>query len=148
MATYIALLRKEAKSDFGVDFPDFPGCVTGGRTLEEARIMAAEALGLHLEGMVGDGDEIPAPSTLDQVTADPANADAVPFLVTVRDPQPKAVRVNVSFPPDVLEQIDEAAERESLSRSAFLAKAALARARAAAPKRGGRQRRRGSSRAG
>jgi len=25
MATYIALLRKEKDSDFGVDFPDFPG---------------------------------------------------------------------------------------------------------------------------
>ena len=36
MATYIALLRKEKESDFGVDFPDFPGCITVGKTLEEA----------------------------------------------------------------------------------------------------------------
>ncbi len=28
MATYIALLRKEKDTDFGVDFPDFPGCIT------------------------------------------------------------------------------------------------------------------------
>ena len=31
MTTCIALLRKEATSDYGVDFPDFPGCVTAGR---------------------------------------------------------------------------------------------------------------------
>jgi len=36
MANYIALLQKEEDSDFGVSFPDFPGCVTAGRTLDEA----------------------------------------------------------------------------------------------------------------
>jgi predicted RNase H-like HicB family nuclease len=49
MVTYIALLRKETGSDYGVSFPDFPGCVTAGRTLEEARRLAAEALAFHVE---------------------------------------------------------------------------------------------------
>ncbi len=39
MAAYIALIRKENGSDFGVNFPDFPGCMTAGRTLEEARVV-------------------------------------------------------------------------------------------------------------
>ncbi len=52
---YIAYLHKERKSNFGVSFPDFPGCVTGGKTLEEARRMAAEALSFHVEGMVHGG---------------------------------------------------------------------------------------------
>jgi hypothetical protein len=43
---YIAYRHKDRKSDFGVSFPDFPGCITAGRTLEEARRRAAEALGL------------------------------------------------------------------------------------------------------
>ena len=51
MAAYIALLRKDASSDYGVDFPDLPGCVTAGRSLEEARRAAAEALAVRLEGM-------------------------------------------------------------------------------------------------
>ncbi len=34
--SYIALLRKDEGSDYGVEFPDFPGCVTAGKTLEEA----------------------------------------------------------------------------------------------------------------
>ena len=33
---YVAYLHKDRDSDFGVSFPDFPGCVTAGRTLEEA----------------------------------------------------------------------------------------------------------------
>ena len=44
MSTYIALIRKDPDSDYGVDFPDFPGCVTAGSTLDEARSMADEAL--------------------------------------------------------------------------------------------------------
>lgn len=62
---YIAYLHKDRDSDFGVSFPDFPGCVTAGRTLEEARRIAAEALALHIAGMVEDGQAIPEPSSLD-----------------------------------------------------------------------------------
>ena len=50
MTSYIALIHKEPRSDFGVSFPDFPGCVTAGRTLDEARKMAEEALALHVDG--------------------------------------------------------------------------------------------------
>ena len=57
----IAYLHKDPNSDFSVSFPDFPGCVTAGRTLEEARHMAVEALGLHINGMIEDCEGIPAP---------------------------------------------------------------------------------------
>src|SRR5437899_973413 len=78
---YIAYLHKDRKSDFGVSFPDFPGCITAGRTLEEARRRAAEALSFHIAGMVEDGVKIPRPSTVDDVVGDPAIKDAVAFLV-------------------------------------------------------------------
>ena len=42
--TYIGLVHKDAGSDYGVSFPDLPGCVTAGATLDEARVMAADAL--------------------------------------------------------------------------------------------------------
>jgi predicted RNase H-like HicB family nuclease len=48
---YIAIIHKEPNSDFGVSFPDFPGCITAGRTLGEARDMAAEALAGHIAVM-------------------------------------------------------------------------------------------------
>jgi predicted RNase H-like HicB family nuclease len=80
---YIAYLHKKRKSDFGVSFPDFPGCVTAGKTLEEARCMAAKALALHIQGMAEDGETIPKPSTIDDVADDPALTGAVAFLVSV-----------------------------------------------------------------
>jgi len=91
---YIAYLHKDSKSDFGVSFPDFPGCVTAGKTLEEARRMAAEALALHIGGMAEDGEAIPEPSTIDDVADDPAMKGAVAFLVSVD--LEKTVRVNIT----------------------------------------------------
>src|ERR1700721_3548003 len=78
---YIAYLHKDRKSDFGVSFPDFPGCITAGRTLEEARRRAAEALSFHIAGMIEDGEKVPNPSTIDDVVSDPALKGAVAFLV-------------------------------------------------------------------
>ena len=91
MASYIAFLRKDTDSDYGVDFPDFPGCVTAGATLEEARIMAAEALAGHIACLIEADEDVPEPSTLDAVVVDPANRDALPFLVTVAEPRARAV---------------------------------------------------------
>jgi predicted RNase H-like HicB family nuclease len=122
MTAYLALLRKEPGSDFGVDFPDFPGCVTAGKTLEEARQMAAEALALHVEGMVEDREPIPAPSTLDAVMGDPQNRDAVAFLVDAGTRPAKSVRINVMLPEDLVAAIDRVAS----NRSRFLADAAVA----------------------
>jgi predicted RNase H-like HicB family nuclease len=83
---YIAYLHNDRDSDFGVSFPDFPGCVTAGKTLEEARRLAAEALALHIEGMIEDEDEIPRPSTLDALANGPSMKDSAAFLVSVEPP--------------------------------------------------------------
>ena len=81
MRQYIALIHKDADSDFGVSFPDLPGCVTAGVDLDNARGMAEEALGLHLEGMERDGDPIPEPSSLEAIMAKD-NRTGVAILVT------------------------------------------------------------------
>ncbi len=73
---YIAYLHKESDSDFGVSFPDFQGCITAGKTLEEARTMAQEALRFHIKGMHEDGHTIPAPSSLDQLAGNIQMKDA------------------------------------------------------------------------
>jgi predicted RNase H-like HicB family nuclease len=125
MASYIALLRKDPTSDFSVDFPDFPGCITAGRTLEEARRMAAEALAFHIAGMVEDHDPIPEPSALDSVMADPENHEAVAFLVDVGTRPAKSIRINVMLPEDLVAAIDRVAS----NRSRFLADAAMANLR-------------------
>ena len=81
---YIAYLHKDKNSDYGVSFPDFPGCITAGSTLEEARRMAVEALAFHVDGMREDGETIPQPSTLDELRNDPSMKGAVAFLTEVR----------------------------------------------------------------
>ncbi len=87
---YIAYLHKDRDSDFGVSFPDFPGCVTAGKTLEEARRMAAEALALHIEGMIEDGDAVPPSSNLDALANDLNMKGRVVILVSVRQATEKA----------------------------------------------------------
>lgn len=120
MTSYIGLIRKDADSDFGVDFPDFPGCISAGTTLDEARRMAQEALELHVGGMIEDGEALPVGSSLETIMADPENADAVAFVVTVPDAADRTVRVNITLPERLLRRIDERAK----NRSAFLARAA------------------------
>jgi predicted RNase H-like HicB family nuclease len=121
---YIAYLHKDPDSDFGVSFPDFPGCITAGRTLEESYRMAAEALTLHIAGMVEDGDTIPEPSTLDALAEDPDRKGAVVVLVHVEPPE-KTVRINITVKTKQIELIDEMAEREGMSRSAYMVQASL-----------------------
>ena len=122
---YIAYLHKERKSDFGVSFPDFPGCITAGKTLDEARRLAPEALALHIKGMIEDGEPIPQPSTIDDLAGDPALKEAVAFLVKV-DVGEKAERFNITARPSQMEEIDRLAEREGMTRSAYMVRSALA----------------------
>ena len=124
---YIAYMRKDRDSDFGVSFPDFPGCVTAGKTLEEARRMAAEALALHIEGMVEDGDAVPAPSNLDALRNDPNMRGAVAVLVSVEPAPEKTVRINITARESQLETIDQLARKAGLTRSAFIVQSSLNR---------------------
>jgi predicted RNase H-like HicB family nuclease len=124
MRNYIGLIHKEADSDFGVSFPDFPGVVTAGKSLDDARAMAEEALAFHIEGMLADGEVVPEPSSLEEVMANPENRDGVAILVGGKTDTRKIVRVNVTFSEDVLEQIDRYAEAHGFTRSGFLTRAA------------------------
>jgi predicted RNase H-like HicB family nuclease len=124
MRSYIGLIHKDADSHFGVSFPDFPGVITAGTNLDDARAMAEEALTLHVEGLVEDGEAIPEPSALEEVMSDSDNRSGVAILVAVKNDQPKVVRVNVTLPGDILEQIDKYAEAHGYTRSGLLGQAA------------------------
>ncbi|MBW8878489.1 MAG: type II toxin-antitoxin system HicB family antitoxin [Acidobacteria bacterium] len=125
MPSYIALLRKDPDSDYGVEFPDFPGCVTAGKDLEEARSLAEEALAFHLEGLAEDEAPLPEPSGLEQVMADPANRQAIALLVEVPETRAATVRVDLALPESTIREIDAKAQARGISRSAFLEEAAL-----------------------
>jgi predicted RNase H-like HicB family nuclease len=121
MASYIAVVHKDPKSDYGVSFPDFPGCVTAGNTIDDAKDMAQQALPFHIKGMFRDGETIPKPSSLEDIMADPDYADATAFMVVhIPDVKPKTMRVNITVPEDALRQIDIMARKRGMSRSSFL----------------------------
>ncbi|SHF89426.1 Predicted nuclease of the RNAse H fold, HicB family [Desulfacinum infernum DSM 9756] len=125
MAHYIAVVHKDPDSDFGVSFPDFPGCITAGKDMDEAKDRAQEALRLHVHGILEDGGRLPVPSKLEEVAADPDFADAVAFLVIeAPDSRPRTVRINITVPETTLRRIDAEARKRGMSRSAFLVRAA------------------------
>ena len=123
-----AVIVKDPDSDFGVVFPDFPGCVSAGRTLDEAVRGAHEALAGHAALMVADGDDLPEPTPLEVVAAERDAATVAITLVAVILPG-KAQRVNITIDAGLLDEIDAIAD----NRSRFLSEAAraeLARRRA------------------
>jgi predicted RNase H-like HicB family nuclease len=125
MTNYIAIVHKDPKSDFGVSFPDFPGCITAGKNIDDAKDMAKEALTLHIQGMIEDGQDLPSPSNLEEIMADPDFGEATAYLVVeVPDTKPRTVRVNITVPETTLKQIDAAAKKHGMSRSSFLVHAA------------------------
>ncbi|MGL4942419.1 MAG: type II toxin-antitoxin system HicB family antitoxin [Thermoguttaceae bacterium] len=69
--TYAAVFEP-TKNGYSVYFPDVPGCISVGDTLEDAKREAADALALHLYGMTEDGQPLPqvhAKPTIDPDTA-------------------------------------------------------------------------------
>ncbi len=56
---YTVYFEPQSDGGFAVVFPAFPEIVTFGRTLDEARAMARDALRCHIEGLRKDGEPIP-----------------------------------------------------------------------------------------
>lgn len=44
---------------YTVTVPALPGCITQGETLEEAIAMAKDAIRLHIESLIADGEPVP-----------------------------------------------------------------------------------------
>jgi len=120
----------------GISFPDFPGCITGAETEEEAARKADEVLTFHVAGMVEDGDPIPSSRSQKELSEDPDFVESMQnggVLLLARYELPKkAIRINISMDESLIEAIDRAAEHRGQSRSAFLAEAARARLKDAA----------------
>ncbi len=71
------VLHKDADSEYGVTVPEVPGCFSAGETMAEALDNVREALALHFEGLVADGDPLPRASEVDVHAANPDYADGV-----------------------------------------------------------------------
>jgi len=59
MISYRILLKKEPEGGYTVTVPSLNGCVTYGKTIEEAIEMAKEAIELYLESLKSHHEEMP-----------------------------------------------------------------------------------------
>lgn len=65
---YKILLREEPEGGYTVTVPVLPGCVTFGKTLNEAIDMAREAIEIYIENLVAMNEEIPTEDGLLEYT--------------------------------------------------------------------------------
>lgn len=124
--TYIALVEEAQDGGYGVSFPDLPGCVSGGDDMDDAVKNAAEALSLHLDGMIEDGETLPDARTLDQVDNDLGKpAGRFVYASVSAEIEDDSERVNVYLPKSLLAQIQRFGERTGIdNRSTFVRLAA------------------------
>lgn len=130
MATIVALIHGKAGA-YGISFPDFPGAVSGGATLDEALRRGRETLAANVEAIIAEGIDLPRPRDLEAVKADPTFAedfaDAALVTAVQLDLPGKFTRVNVSIDETLLARIDEHVRSHGGNRSRFLTEAARAR---------------------
>jgi predicted RNase H-like HicB family nuclease len=103
---YVAVLTFEEHS-IAIEFPDLPGCYPCAEKddIDGALQNAKEALGLHLWGMEQDGEEIPYPTSITELSL---GKDQIPALIDV-------------FMPPVRERINSKFVKKTLSLPAWLA---------------------------
>ncbi len=127
MTYYVGIVDGEGEV-WGVRIPDFPGCHGGGETPKDAIADATRALRAFAADIVADGEPLPEPRDLDEIRtilkADGAAAGAAVYIPLLLD-RGRLVRANISLDAGLLDQIDTEAKRRGVTRSAFLATAAL-----------------------
>jgi predicted RNase H-like HicB family nuclease len=133
MTSYVAVIEGEAGA-YGAWFPDLPGCVAMGDTMDGLTRNAADALRDWAEVVLQSGGRVPDPSALEALRTTPEVAEAlaqggllrsVPLVLATGKPK----KANLSIDAGVLAAIDAEAARRGLTRSAFvewLARHALA----------------------
>jgi predicted RNase H-like HicB family nuclease len=124
LKNYIAVIHKVPVGEYRVTYPDFPGLLSGGSDLDEARALAEETLTFHIDGLVDDNRDLPEPSSLDSIMANSENRSGIAVLLNVAVNRLKFVKVQITIREDVLSEVDAFAEAHGVSRSVFMARAA------------------------
>ncbi|MFI3156148.1 MAG: type II toxin-antitoxin system HicB family antitoxin [Methylococcaceae bacterium] len=109
----------------GVTIPDFPGCFSAADDWDLLPNAIQEAIELYCEG---EDMDIPAPTPVEKLIANPDYEGGVWMLIDVDVSRlsTKPMRINISLPENLVQSIDRYAKTHHLTRSGFLAKAALA----------------------
>ncbi|MDE2998771.1 MAG: type II toxin-antitoxin system HicB family antitoxin [Gemmatimonadota bacterium] len=116
MDRYPALIDGE-KGAYGVTFPDLPGIVAMGNTVDEALVNAEEALRDYAIEAEKDGEKISLPSAFEQLEVPRGNTlVSVPLIrVTGRN-----VRAHMTLDEGVAAFIDGESRRRGMTRRAYV----------------------------
>lgn len=122
---YPVVIHKDDDSDYGVTFPDLPGCFSAGDTIEEAIVNSQEAAECHIEGILLDSEPIPVATSIEKHKDKPDFKDGVWALVEVDISKLslKSKRVNITMPERLLNSVDYFAKKHGETRSGLLAQA-------------------------
>ncbi|KFN39612.1 MAG: phage-like protein [Sulfuricurvum sp. MLSB] len=123
----IAIEMGNETTAFGVIVPDLAGCFSAGDTLDEAIDNAKEAITLHIDGLLDDNENIPAPSPVSKYSSLAEYAGFIWALVEI-DPailDDKAERVNITLPRRVLARLDAKAKEAGETRSGYIARLSI-----------------------
>ena len=104
--SYVAIFNYE-EDGIAIEFPDLPGCFPCAEKddTESALKNAKEALGLHIWGMEQDGEELPVPLAITDISLE---KNQIPVLIDV-------------FMPPIRERINSKFVKKTLSLPAWLA---------------------------
>ncbi len=118
MARYPALIDG-TKGAYGVVFPDLPGIVAMGATVEEAMLNAEAALQDAALEAERDGIALNLPSALEDV--DVPSGSALSSILLVRAaPARRSVRLNLTLDAAIADVIKSEAERRGMSRKRYV----------------------------
>jgi predicted RNase H-like HicB family nuclease len=120
---YPAVLERGPKGTFGAWFPDFPGCIAGGRSQEEAVERAENALATAVDALAEHDRPLPEPTPIERIVL-PRGCDLVAYFIVGVDPPDPSERVNVYLPKSLIGKIDRRAAELGMSRSSFFGFAA------------------------
>jgi len=116
---------KDKDSDFGVTFPDLPGCFSAGDTIEEALANAQEAAECHIEGFLLDSEPIPVARTIEEHKNKKEFKNGIWAIVDVdlSKLSLKSKRINITMPERLLNSVDYFAKKRGETRSGLLSQA-------------------------
>lgn len=120
---YPAVLERGEHGSVGVWFPDFPGCVVGAHSQEDAMARASDALEEAMRSWAERAEALPQPCALETLKL-PPECDFIAFVAVGATPPDPSERVNVYLPTSLLERVDRAAADLGMSRSSFFGMAA------------------------
>ncbi|ORX23822.1 pilus assembly protein HicB [Thermoanaerobacterium sp. PSU-2] len=114
-----AVFESDGNGGYTVTFPDLPGCITEGDTLDEALYMAKDALELYIYNLEEDNETIPIPTAPEKIKVpEGAFVNLIEvYMPPVRDEMAnKSVNKTVTIP----RWLNEAAENANINFSQVL----------------------------